>query len=70
MYFKNDYLFRDDKQILLDLEAVNNYVGTSEIDNKLREFTKKYPNLKLDFGLNTNKFYVCDNKGMRIIYFF
>lgn len=67
MHFKNDVLFRDNKQILIDLEAVNNYIGTSEIDNKLREFTKKYPNFKLDFGLNTNKFYVCNNKGMRII---
>lgn len=67
MYFKNDILFKNDKQILIDLENVNKFVGTSQIDSKLREFIGKYPNIHLDFGLNTNKFYISDNKGARIL---
>lgn len=67
MYFKNDVMFKDEASILIDLEAVNKYVGTPQIDDKLREFTNKYPNLKLDFGLNTNKFYVCDRFGARVL---
>lgn len=67
MYFKNDVLFKNENQILIDLEQVNKYVGTSKIDDKLREFTKKYPNTHLDFGLNTNKFYISNNKGARVM---
>ena len=67
MYFKNDVLFRDDNQILIDLEEVNKYVGTSKIDDKLRKKKKKYPNIHLDFGLNTNKFYISNSKGARVI---
>lgn len=67
MYFKNDVLFKNENQILIDLEQVNKYVGTSKIDDKLREFIKKYPNLHLDFGLNTNKFYISNSKGARVM---
>lgn len=67
MYFKNDILFRDENQILIDLEQVNKFVGTSKIDDKLREFINKYPNIHLDFGLNTNKFYISNSKGARVI---
>lgn len=67
MYFKNDVLFKNENQILIDLEQVNKYVGTSKIDDKLREFTKKYPNLHLNFGLNTNKFYISDRFSARVM---
>lgn len=67
MYFKNDVLFKNENQILIDLEEVNKYVGTSKIDDKLREFIKKYPNTHLDFGLNTNKFYISNSKGARVM---
>ena len=68
MYFKNDYLFENKAQILKDLEEVNRYVGTSEIDDKLGEFMKKYPYiLHLDFGLNTKKFYISDRFGARVM---
>lgn len=67
MYFKNDVLFKNENQILIDLEQVNKYVGTSKIDDKLREFIKKYPNLHLDFELNTNKFYISNSKGARVM---
>lgn len=67
MYFKNDVLFKDENQILIDLEQVNKYVGTSKIDDKLREFTNKYPNLHINFGLNTNKFYISDRFGAKVM---
>ena len=62
-----DFKQKEVTSILIDLEAVNKYVGTPQIDDKIREFTNKYPNFKLDFGLNTNKFYVCNRFGTRVL---
>lgn len=57
------------QQALKDLEVVNDYVGTSLLDEKLRWWAERYKNNKtwyLRFQLNSNKFVVVNRLGARI----
>ena len=60
----------DTKQALKDLEIVNDYVGTSLLDEKLSWWSNKYKHhvgWYLRFQLNSNKFVVCNRLGARIM---
>lgn len=60
----------DTKQALLDLEIVNDYIGTSLLDEKMRWWITKYKHHTgwyLRMQLNSGKFIICNRLGARII---